>query len=56
MTLVTSDEQSGVTCTESWFDCTFQDGNRAKMEEVAVQQWKGGQIIEEKFYYNVPGQ
>ena len=51
-----SNEEAGVTSIESWFDATFQDGNRAKMEEVAVQQWKDGQIVHERFYYNVPGQ
>jgi ketosteroid isomerase-like protein len=53
---ITADEENNVTCSESWFDITFQDGNRTKMEEVAVQHWKEGQIIEEKFYYNMPGQ
>ena len=53
---ITADEENQVSCTESWFDCTFQDGNRAKMSEVAVQKWKDGQIIEEKFYYHMPGQ
>lgn len=51
-----SNEEAGQTSIESWFDATFQDGNRAKMEEVAVQQWKDGKIVKERFYYNVPGQ
>ncbi len=53
---VTSDEEAQVTCAESWFDATFQDGNRMKMQEVAVQQWKDDQIVEERFYYHMPGQ
>jgi ketosteroid isomerase-like protein len=36
----TSNEAEGVTSIESWFDATFQDGKRNKMEEVAVQKWK----------------
>lgn len=46
-----SDEPNGITMVESWMDVTFQDGNRVKMEQVAVQQWKGNQIIHEKFYH-----
>ena len=38
---------------ESWMDVTMKDGKRNKMEEVAVQKWKGDQIIHERFYYNV---
>lgn len=44
------------TCTESWYDLTVKGGGRMKMEEVAVQRWQDGQIIEEKFYYHMPGQ
>ena len=52
---VTSDEEAGVTMVESWIDVTYQDGRRAKMEEIARQKWQGDQIIDERFYYNVPG-
>ncbi len=51
---VTANEGEGITMVESWTDCTFQDGNRFKLEEVAVQKWKDGQIIHERFYYNMP--
>jgi ketosteroid isomerase-like protein len=54
VTAITSDEKAGVTMSESWMDMTFKDGNRVKMEEVAVQKWKGDQIVHERFYYNVP--
>ena len=50
---ITANEDKGVTSAESWMDVSFQDGNRIKMEEVAVQQWKDGQIIHERFYYNM---
>lgn len=53
---MTANEETGHTCTESWIDCTFQDGNRMKLEEVSVKKWENGQIVHERFYYNVPGQ
>lgn len=53
---ITANEETGIACVEIWVDVTFQDGNRMKMEEVAVQKWQEGQIIEEKFYYNMPSQ
>jgi len=54
VTAITSDEKAAVTMVESWMDITFKDGNRTKMEEVTVQRWKGDQIINERFYYNMP--
>lgn len=33
------------------FDITFKDGNRVKMQQVAVQTWKDGKIIREDFYH-----
>lgn len=51
---ITSNEEEKVTMVESWMEATFQDGNRVKMEEVAVQKWEGNQIIHERFYYNSP--
>jgi ketosteroid isomerase-like protein len=53
---ITSNEETGVTMVESWMDSTFNDGNRMKMEEVAIQTWEGDQIIRERFYYHMPGQ
>ena len=47
-------EEDKITMSESWMDVTFKDGNRIRMEEVAVQHWEGDQIIKERFYYN-PG-
>lgn len=49
-----ANEETGVTTAETWTDVTFQDGNRFTMEEVAVQKWENGQIVHERFYYNVP--
>ncbi|MFY0605939.1 MAG: nuclear transport factor 2 family protein [Cyclobacteriaceae bacterium] len=53
---ICSDEENQITTTETWMDITMKEGGRMKMSEVAVQQWKDGQIIEEKFYYHMPGQ
>lgn len=50
-----SNEAEGVTMVETWMDVTFQGGNRIKSEQIARQTWQGDQIIEERFYYNVPG-
>jgi len=51
---ITANEATKVTMVEAWVDFTMQDGNRMKMEEVAVQRWKDGKIIHERFYYNAP--
>ena len=51
---VASNEEDGVTVVESWMDVTFKDGNRVKLEQVAVQRWEGEHIIHERFYYNAP--
>jgi ketosteroid isomerase-like protein len=50
---VTSNEKEATTMVESWMDVTMKDGKRNMMEEVAVQKWKGDQIIHEWFYYNM---
>ena len=56
VTAITSNELTGHTAVEVWMDVTYQDGNRMKMEEVAMQKWEGDQIVHERFYYNMPGQ
>jgi len=53
---LTSDEKEGVTMVESWMDVTMKDGTRTMMEEVAVQKWRGDQIVYERFYYPTPPQ
>ena len=53
---ITSNENEGITMTESWMEATYKDGNRAKMEEVSVKKWEGDQIVHERFYYTMPGQ
>ena len=50
---ITANEETGHACVESWTDVTM-GGHRNKMEEVAVQRWENGQIVHERFYYNLP--
>jgi len=49
---ITSNENEKTTMVESWMEVTFMDGNRVKMEQVAVQHWQDDKIIRERFYYN----
>jgi predicted DNA-binding protein YlxM (UPF0122 family) len=51
VTHFTSNEETGVTMVDNWMEVTFQDGNRVKIEQVAVQTWKGDEIIKEVFYH-----
>lgn len=42
----------GVTSfCEQYFDATYKDGRRMRMEEVAVRTWRDGKVIRERFYY-----
>lgn len=51
---ITSDEKAKISMVQSSTDVTTQDGNRMKMEEVAVQYWNDqGQIQKEEFYYQM---
>lgn len=47
-TLISDD----IVCVEWWFDYTHKDYGVRNYRQVAVQRWKNGQIVEEKFYYN----
>ncbi|MBV6645214.1 MAG: nuclear transport factor 2 family protein [Cyclobacteriaceae bacterium] len=55
ITGITSNEEEGITMTESWVDLTLKNGARIKMEEVSVKKWEGDLIKQDRFYYNVPG-
>lgn len=48
---ITADEANGITMVENWMEVTFQDGNKIKMEQVAVQKWDGDHIVAERFYH-----
>ncbi len=43
------------TCKMS-FDCTFKERGRMQMEEVSVFKVNNGKIVEEQFFYDMPGQ
>lgn len=47
-----ADEEAKTTFVQSIMDVTFKGGQRAKMNQVAVQQWEGEQIVHEEFYYD----
>ena len=47
-----SNEDEKTSFVECMMDVSFKDGNRVKMEQVAVQQWKDDKIIKERFYYD----
>jgi ketosteroid isomerase-like protein len=36
------------------FDFTHQDGRRRRVDEVALQRWRGDKIAEERFVYDSP--
>ncbi len=38
--------------TEWWFDYTHKDYGERNYRQLAVQRWKNGKIVEEKYYYN----
>ena len=38
--------------TEWWMDYTHKDYGTRNYTQLAVQRWKNGKIVEEKFYYN----
>ncbi|MEM6645720.1 MAG: nuclear transport factor 2 family protein [Bacteroidota bacterium] len=48
---VTSNEAAGTTVVESWADATFKGAGRMRIDEVAIQTWKDGKIVRERFYY-----
>ena len=50
--LATSAVSGDKSMSEWVFDVTFKDGNRARMEQAAVRQWKDGKVVRERFYYN----
>lgn len=42
----------GLAVVEWWFDYTHKDFGTRNYTQLAVQRWKAGKIVEEKFYYN----
>lgn len=44
--------ETNVAMIQYSMDASFKGIGRMQMEEVAVQQWKDGKIIHERFFYN----
>ncbi len=41
-----------IAVVEWWMDFTHKDYGVRNYRQIAVQRWKNGKIVEEKFYYN----
>lgn len=41
-----------IAVVEWWFDYTHKEYGTRNYRQIAVQRWKNGKIVEEKFYYN----
>ena len=39
---------------ENVMEWTTTDGQEIHVEQVAVQRWRGGKIVHERFYYDIP--
>ena len=48
---IAEDAENNKTMLESWMDLTFKNGYRVKMQQVAVQTWENGLIVNELFYH-----
>ena len=44
-------EETGVAFVETYNDFTHKDWGDQQRTQVAIQQWKDGQIVSEEFYY-----
>lgn len=49
---VAINEDEGTSMVEWFMDMSFKNGHREKRNQVAIQQWKDGQIVNEHFIYN----
>ncbi len=45
-------EDAGVAAIEWWFDYSHKEWGDRNYTQVAVQRWKDGKIVSEKFIYN----
>lgn len=45
-------EATGKAMVEWLMDLTFAGGHRTQLQQVTVQQWKDGQVVNERFYYS----
>jgi hypothetical protein len=46
-----SDETQSQTFVESWMEVTFKGGEKKKLQQVSVQSWRRGKIVDEFFYH-----
>ena len=51
ITAIASNEETGHVFIENFMDLTHAKYGRANIPQVCVQNWKDGQIVEEKFYH-----
>jgi ketosteroid isomerase-like protein len=49
---VAFDPNKNVVMIQEYMDLTLKGMGRVKMEEIAVQTWRDGKIVEERFFYN----
>ena len=49
---VAINDETGVVFIQAWMDATLKGYGRMQMEEVQVQTWRDGQIVQERFFYN----
>ena len=50
--VISSLVSDNLAVTEWWMDFTHKDYGTRNYTQLAVQRWKDGKIVEEKFYYN----
>lgn len=50
--VVSSIISDDLAVTEWWMDYTHKEYGTRNYTQLAVQRWKNGKIVEEKFYYN----
>lgn len=46
------DDDKQTSLSEWIYDVTFKDGNRVKLEQVAVRHWKDGKVAFERFFFD----
>ena len=49
---VTTNEEEGISMIVFYFDVTYKDGTGLVREQVTLQRWQDGKVIEERFYYS----
>ena len=49
---VTLNEEEGISMIVFFFDVTYKDGTHYAREQVTLQRWQEGKVMEERFYYS----